>query len=112
MDKDKVKITKEIEDYYSSHDIENVVSHAECRGTFASNAQGRIYSFKEFKDYFENKKTLEECILNLKQNSRRYAKRQITWFKKDKEIYWFFLDLKSSYKIKKEILNLLQNFFS
>lgn len=49
------KITKEIEDYYSSNDIDSIVSHAECRGTFASNAQGRRYSFKVFKDYFTHR---------------------------------------------------------
>ena len=37
--------------------------------------------YKEFFDYFKGEKTLEECIENLKQETRRYAKRQITWFK-------------------------------
>ena len=38
--------------------------------------------YKEFFDYFDNKKTLEECVETLKINTRHYAKRQITWFKK------------------------------
>ncbi len=67
--------------------------------------------YKEFKEYLENKITIEESILKLKQNSRRYAKRQMTWFNKDKEIYWFFLDLESSYEIKQKVLSLFQNFF-
>ena len=37
--------------------------------------------YKEFFDYFEGKATLEECTEKLKQNTRNYAKRQITWFK-------------------------------
>ena len=37
--------------------------------------------YKEFFPYFENKKTLEEVTEDLKQNTRKYAKRQITWFK-------------------------------
>lgn len=37
--------------------------------------------YKEFFDYFENNKTLAECVDKLKQETRRYAKRQITWFK-------------------------------
>lgn len=38
--------------------------------------------YKEFFDYFEGTKTLEECVEILKTNTRHYAKRQITWFKK------------------------------
>lgn len=44
-----------IETSYASEDIESQVSHAECRGTFASNAQGRRYGFYEFKDYFTHR---------------------------------------------------------
>lgn len=42
----------EIDNYYAANQIEKIVSHAQCRGTFASNAQGRYYGFHEFKDYF------------------------------------------------------------
>lgn len=38
--------------------------------------------YKEFFEYFDETKTLEECIELLKLNSRHYAKRQVTWFKK------------------------------
>lgn len=41
--------------------------------------------YKELFPYIENKKILEECLIDLKQNSRHYAKRQITWFKKLKK---------------------------
>ncbi len=51
-------INDEIENYYNSHDIESLVSHAECRGTFASNAQGRKYGFHEFKDYFTHRQLI------------------------------------------------------
>lgn len=46
---------EEVENYYKSHSIEDAVSHAPCRGTFASNAQGRRYGFYEFKDYFTHR---------------------------------------------------------
>jgi len=38
--------------------------------------------YKEFYDYFENKLSYNEVINKIKQNTRNYAKRQITWFKK------------------------------
>lgn len=45
-------IRAEVNNYFESHDLNNIVPHAQCRGTFASNAQGRYYGFHEFKDYF------------------------------------------------------------
>ena len=44
-----------IEDYYNANDIDDQVSQAGCRGTFASNAQGRRYGFFKFKDYFTHR---------------------------------------------------------
>lgn len=45
--------------------------------------------YKEIFDFLEGKYDREEAIRLLKRNSRRYAKRQMTWFKADKEIKWF-----------------------
>lgn len=45
--------------------------------------------YKEIFDYFDGQYDREEAIRLLKRNSRRYAKRQLTWFKKDKEFVWF-----------------------
>lgn len=48
--------------------------------------------YKELFPYFENKKTLEECLDEIKRNSRRYAKRQYTWFNHQIPIKWFDAD--------------------
>ena len=45
--------------------------------------------YKELFDFFESTTTLEEAVDLIKRNSRRYAKRQMTWFRRDKEIQWF-----------------------
>lgn len=45
--------------------------------------------YTEWFDYFEGKYDREEAVRLLKRNSRRYAKRQMTWFKRDPEINWF-----------------------
>jgi tRNA dimethylallyltransferase len=45
--------------------------------------------YQEIFGYFEGRYDRGEAIRLLKQNSRRYAKRQLTWFQKDKEIKWF-----------------------
>jgi tRNA dimethylallyltransferase len=45
--------------------------------------------YREWFDFFEGKYTREETIEKIKSNSRRYARKQMTWFKKDPEIHWF-----------------------
>jgi len=45
--------------------------------------------YKEFFDYFDGNISKEKAIELIKRNSRRYAKRQMTWWGKDKEITWF-----------------------
>ncbi len=45
--------------------------------------------YKELFEYFDGKTSLERAVENIKTNTRRYAKRQITWFKKDPEFQWF-----------------------
>ena len=45
--------------------------------------------YKELFDYFEGKISFQEAVRLIKRNTRRYAKRQLTWFAKDKEITWF-----------------------
>src|SRR5690606_26261775 len=45
--------------------------------------------YSEIIDYLEGKYDYEETIRLLKRNSRRYAKRQLTWFSKDTEVAWF-----------------------
>lgn len=47
---------------------------------------------KEFFDYFRGNITLEEATENLKRSTRRYAKRQLTWFGRDKRINWIYRD--------------------
>ena len=45
--------------------------------------------YREFFDYFDGTVTRDEAITLIKRNSRRYAKRQLTWFRRDAEIRWF-----------------------
>ncbi|KGM46344.1 tRNA (adenosine(37)-N6)-dimethylallyltransferase MiaA [Neobacillus niacini] len=45
--------------------------------------------YKEIYDYLDGKVSLEIAVENLKQNSRRYAKRQLTWFRNKMEVKWF-----------------------
>lgn len=44
--------------------------------------------YKEFFDYFDGEKTLSEVVEEIKQGTRRYAKRQLTWFHRNPNIHW------------------------
>lgn len=45
--------------------------------------------YREFFDYFDGSTGYDEAVELIKRNSRRYAKRQLTWFRRDPEIRWF-----------------------
>jgi tRNA dimethylallyltransferase len=45
--------------------------------------------YKEIFDYLEGHWSLEEAVERIKGNTRRYARKQLTWYKKDEHIHWF-----------------------
>ncbi len=45
--------------------------------------------YKEFRDYFNGTKSLEDCILDVKRNTKHFAKRQYTWFNNQMNVNWF-----------------------
>lgn len=62
--------------------------------------------YKEIISFLENKINLEEAVAKIKKNTRNYAKRQLTWFKKDKRIKWISIsDIDEIEKISNELLN-------
>lgn len=48
--------------------------------------------YKELSPYFKGEASLEECIEKLKLETRHYAKRQLTWFRRDERINWIYPD--------------------
>lgn len=65
--------------------LEEATSLYPLRGHSALQTVG----YREFFDYIDNKTTLEEAVELLKRNTRRYAKRQTTWFKRTSTVSWF-----------------------
>lgn len=58
--------------------------------------------YKEVIDYLDNKISYDRMIALVKQNSRRYAKRQLTWFRKDNRIKWFKIKSEDDFNIVSE----------
>ena len=48
--------------------------------------------YKELFNYLDGTWTLDFAIAEIKKNTRRFAKRQLTWYKKNREIIWFDFD--------------------
>lgn len=58
--------------------------------------------YKELAPYFNGEKTLDECLESLKIETRHYAKRQLTWFRKNENINWVYPD---DYESQEDMLN-------
>jgi tRNA dimethylallyltransferase len=79
----------------------------EAKGLFADRKLNALKTvgYKEIFYFMEGIITKEQAIQDIKKNTRRYAKRQGTWFRKNKNINWF------NYKADIiEILKLIENF--
>ena len=64
--------------------------------------------YKELSPYFDGKITLDEALENLKMETRRYAKRQLTWFRRDKRINWLYIDEKPYGELLSEALKIIE----
>ena len=60
--------------------------------------------YKEFFPYFEGEQTLAECTARLKQATRQYAKRQLTWFRHQNDAIWLYIDEEDAVKRATELV--------
>lgn len=67
---------------------------AEARALYPYRALNALQTvgYREFFEYFDGRIRYDEAVELIKRNSRRYAKRQLTWFRRDSEIRWFAPD--------------------
>lgn len=66
--------------------------------------------YKELKPFIDGNLTLEECVDNLKKETRHYAKRQITWFKRNNSINWVYGDELDTDKIMLSVYEKIDSF--
>jgi tRNA dimethylallyltransferase len=86
---------------------QGLLNEAEKLLPFKSLNALQTVGYRELFDYFEGKISLKFAIEEIKKNTRRFAKRQVTWNKKDPDILWFEFDQKIS-KIIKSVENQMQ----
>lgn len=88
VDRDELyeSINKRVDEMFSYGLVEEAKSLLPFRHANALQTVG----YKEVFDYLDNMTSLQETIALVKQNTRHYAKRQMTWFRKDPDIRWFY----------------------
>lgn len=79
--------------------VDEALAVYDKRGLNSLNTVG----YKETFEYLDGLITKDQCVFNIQSNSRRYCRKQQTWFKRDKNIMWFHPD-----NIK-EIINYIDN---
>lgn len=94
------RINRRVDQMMNDGLLEEVKSLVNKRDTNALNTVG----YKELFDYLDGRWPLDEAVERIKGNTRRYARKQLTWYKRDEDIHWFHPD-----NIQ-EILNYLKHY--
>ena len=81
------------------------------KGLFNTVTAGQAIGYKEFLPHLEGNASLDECVERLKIESRRYAKRQMTWFRRNENIKRIVADGKTEDEIFEEAKELCTEFF-
>jgi tRNA dimethylallyltransferase len=82
-------------------EVKNILNRGYDKNLNSLNTVG----YKEIIQYLDGEFSLERAIELIKRNSRHYAKRQMTWFRKDKRIHWFDInDLSELNRIAEKIV--------
>lgn len=85
----------------------------EAKDFFESNPSKTAFNaigYKELKPFLDGNLSFDVCVENLKRETRRYAKRQITWFKRNNKINWFFADKQSKEDLYKSVDDLINDY--
>lgn len=101
------RINKRVDVMYETGLVEEVKALFD-EGIPAESQSIRAIGYKELYDYFKGFISLEESKELIKRNSRRYAKRQYTWFNNQMDVVWFDVDVKHFERTIQEVLNYIQ----
>ena len=82
------RINQRVDTMMSEGLLDEVRSVSAYRSTNALNTVG----YKELFDYIDGRWPLEEAVKRIKGNTRRYARKQLTWYKRDEQVTWFHPD--------------------
>ena len=75
-----------------------------------SNQAVKAIGYQEIYDYLDNKVSLEEAINLIKQHSRNYAKRQMTWYRNRENVQEVFININNLEETKNKLINIVNEF--
>lgn len=89
---------------------------AEAKSIYDTNVRTKAVltpiGYKELFDYFDGNKSLDDCVELIKQKSRRYAKRQYTWFNNQMDVNWFNVDYNNFNNTINDVFNYIKEEFT
>ena len=92
LESDRSALYKRIDERMDSMIAVGLFEEAQKLYPYKNRNALQTVGYREIFEYLDGKYDKEEAVRLLKRNSRRYAKRQLTWFKRDEEIVWFTSD--------------------
>jgi len=112
--RDRAKLYSRIEERIDKMLENGLVS--EAKFLFEHGAHGtaaQAIGYKEFYPYFDGNESFEEAVDILKKETRHYAKRQLTWFRRNEKINWVYLDdYESKNSAYTAALKIIENYWS
>ena len=99
LELDRETLYKRIDDRMDAMIAAGLFEEAHTLYPFKSHNALQTVGYQEIFDFMDGKCDYNEAVRLLKRNSRRYAKRQLTWFKRDAEIHWLDARNTSSFDI-------------
>lgn len=105
LDTDRKTLYERIDrrvDLMMEHGLVDEVKHLADMGCTRDMVSMQGLGYKEILDYLSGEITLEEAVYILKRDTRHFAKRQITWFKRERDVHW--LELEQFQNDRKKVL--------
>ncbi len=85
-------------------EVTGLVNHGCTRDMVSMQGLG----YKEILDYLDGSCTLEEAVYRLKRDTRHFAKRQLTWFKREQDVHWLNREDKTEDELLNQMLDLVK----
>jgi tRNA dimethylallyltransferase len=92
LELDRATLYQRIDQRVDEMLAQGLLEEARALFPFRENNALQTVGYSEIFDFLEGHHTWEEAVRLIKRNSRRYAKRQLTWFRKDPQVKWFHPD--------------------
>jgi len=100
------RINKRVDLMFENGWLSEVNSLLESGKVFPDFRSMQGLGYREILEFLNSGIPFEECVEKIKQNTRRFAKRQLTWFRKNKDIIWLDKSLKNSEELLEEIIQI------